>query len=74
MGLKHKKKRLLDIYGIGGGSGNADFANMTEEQKMKVRKDLGLYYTDITTEDNTTDILFLNPNSQIEVNFYQDDD
>lgn len=73
MGLKHKKKRLLDIYGKGG-SGNADFANMTEEEKMQVRKELGLYYTDITTEDNITDILFLNLNSQIEVSFYQDDE
>ena len=72
MAIKEQKEILLGLYGKGG-SGNTDFANMTEEEKMKVRKDLGLYYTDITTEDNTTDILFLNPNSQIEVNFYQDD-
>lgn len=60
MGLKHKKKRLLDIYDIGKGSGNADFANMTEEEKMQVRKDLGLYYSD--TEENVTDTLWHNPN------------
>lgn len=69
MAIKEQKKVLLGLYGEGG-SGNADFANMTEEEKMQVRKDLGLYYTEIT---NTTDILFFNPNSMIEVNFHQDD-
>lgn len=73
MAIKEQKEILLGLYGEGG-SGNADFANMTEEEKMKVRKDLGLYYTDITTEDNTTDTLFFNPNNIIEVNFYQADD
>lgn len=70
MAIKEQKEILLGLYGEGG-SGNADFANMTEKEKMQVRKDLGLYYTDITTEDNTTDILFFNPNSMIEVNFHQ---
>ena len=72
MAIKEQKEVLLGLYG-GGGSGNADFANMTEEEKMQVRKDLGLYYTDITTEDNTTDTLFINPNNVIEVVFHQDD-
>lgn len=72
MAIKEQKKVLLGLYGEGG-SGNADFANMTEEEKMQVRKDLGLYYTEITTEDNTTDILFFDPNNIIEVNFYQND-
>lgn len=69
MAIKEQKEVLLGLYGGGKGKGNADFANMTEEQKMQVRKDLGLYYTEITTEDNTTDILFFNPNNVIEVDF-----
>lgn len=72
MAIKEQKEILLGLYGEGD-SGNADFANMTEEEKMQVRKDLGLYYTEITTEDNTTDILFFNPNSMIEVNFHLGD-
>lgn len=73
MAIKEQKEVLLGLYGGGKGKGNADFANMTEEQKMQVRKDLGLYYTEITTEDNTTDILFFNPNNVIEVDFNDND-
>lgn len=63
MGLKHKKKRLLDIYDIGKGSGNADFANMTKEEKMQVRKDLGLYYSDGELRDKKTNLIHQDPNN-----------
>lgn len=66
MAIKEQKEILLGLYG-GGGSGNADFANMTEEEKMQVRKDLGLYYSE--KSPRMFDTLWWNPNEVYEYPF-----
>lgn len=62
MGLKHKKKRLLDIYGIGKG-GSVNVKNLTPEEQMEIRKELGLYYSDI--EEKKGNRLYIDMNNLV---------
>lgn len=64
MGLKHKKKRLLDIYGIGKG-GSVNLKNLTPEEQMEIRKELGLYYSDI--EEKKGNRLYIDMNNLVEI-------
>lgn len=62
MGLKHKKKRLLDIYDIGKG-GSVNLKNLTPEEQMEIRKELGLYYSDI--EEKKGNRLYIDMNNLV---------